>query len=70
MGFGTYQHFHSADFSIKFNIFVNNSQVLTVENYDITSSQIKDKIAPVKFKSPINLTAGASITIQMMHKEV
>ena len=24
MGFGTYQHFHSSDFSIKFNIYVND----------------------------------------------
>ena len=35
MGFGTYQHFHSTDFSIKYNIFIKENQVLTVDDHRI-----------------------------------
>ena len=36
----------------------------------MTEATVKDKIGPIKFKSPIRVASGVKFTIKMMHKEV
>ena len=55
---------------MKFHVYLEEEEVQGETIGTMTEATVKDKIGPIKFKSPVRVGAGVKLTIKMMHKEV
>lgn len=55
---------------VKYYVMVDDNEVIAETVGTLTESIVKDKIGPIKFKTPVRVPANAKLTIVMMHKEV
>ena len=70
MGFGVFKHYYSDSFEVRYKIFKEDEEIVTETTAAITPAMLKEKVGPVKLKSPVTIPPQTNFTVMYIYNAV
>ena len=70
MGFGVFKHYYCDNFEVRYKIFKEDEEIVTETTASIKAGMLKEKVGPVKLKSPVTIPPKTNFTIMYIFNSV